>query len=969
MNHKYQVIFRGKLTGEFTKEEALNRLSKSSDRSTEKLEQMLFKSGKIVLKKTDDYDAALRYEKTFTESGFKVEVLIRKPKKKVGRLLLISAMLLMVAAGGLYWWIQSTFLEIQTPKIVNQIEDALAGNDLIAMAHANIDAIIKLENALLGGNDEDPLLNIEDNGLLNALLSQGIKPREAIDQILISLNHDPKTEAGYFSLVIAGSFKPSQIKEILNQQYEIEETKNAILFRRQNLDDCSYSPQLAVDISENRIVVSTPEALPGLIGRLNNPGKMGRDLTRWRNYRSNRLASIVLFTPSRVSEGASGILGMMLSGASKKMQPVDQVFAGFQSNLLPLGVIANVTLNSNDSTWVEETTGSWRQALDKIIKESSSGAPIAEKIYSSIGLDSKTNQLSAELTIDEGLIDNIGAAIEQTLAPLFSFGGRSPSPSGGKPEERLDDNPTPFFSQYALNKLQPFDRGLNSSFKASKVVGPMGVSVTQVGISEAGELEFEITAEGQRIENLGNADDRLKLWITSVVDQNKAELLKQESCGKDRNQMATNFSNHFDGSFYKDGKFVHYRKHEGKKSIRLKSGSTLSDVDKIFGKVALNLPVLTETKIVPTQTSQQSLEFGTVRVVFKPAAVDALSYEISGQAGNILSVRALNKDKKHLAKSSSFSSGRFLGKGRSYGASFNGEVAYVEVVFVKQSKSLDFPFVLTSALPLYEKQGTFRVNPIEPFSFAEMDELVGQQTAPLEKKVNSWQVNPDAHGRKGPLSFKLLNTRVSKFWGLNGSIEVLVHPIPAIADNLTALELVLNQMDAEGIKGKALEYSAFIPLKRHGYIMNGVYQEDPERPYFSGSSQFQVKGIETKPTVIDGVFKLKLPTEISQLKFEHIQLGHQSSKEGFDIMLTTLTPRNAEFKVTGDIAQLMQISASNEQGELISDRFITMKQDEINAQTWMLLVPVQDLPSGVTLSLAVESETREYPVRFEMKSK
>jgi len=151
----------------------------------------------------------------------------------------------------------------------------------------------------------------------------------------------------------------------------------------------------------------------------------------------------------------------------KQLEPVDQLFAGLKTNLMPLGIIANVTMNTNSSQWVTETAASWKKALDDAKLASQSTQPVASKMYNNIGISIEGTQLSAELTVDEALLDNVGAAFEQAIAPLFSFGSSSPSQGKSKPVERLEDNPTPFYAQYDAGQLQTFDSTLNPQFKAS----------------------------------------------------------------------------------------------------------------------------------------------------------------------------------------------------------------------------------------------------------------------------------------------------------------------------------------------------------------------------------------------------------------------------------------------------------------------------------------------------------------------
>jgi len=427
------------------------------------------------------------------------------------------------------------------------------------------------------------------------------------------------------------------------------------------------------------------------------------------------------------------------------------------------------------------------------------------------------------------------------------------------------------------------------------------------------------------------------------------------------------FSSYFDGSTYKDGEFQYFRQADAKKAFRTTPNVNLNDIATIGGEITLNLAVTTETRILSAPFKDQVIEDGDVRIQFKPSESDTLSYNISGDESRILAVRGLNKDKKHLSFSGGSSSGRFMGKGKSVDNSYQGQVKFVEVVLVKKSEQIKYPFSLTQTSPQHETGYPQPTPAIKPYSLKKFDQEFSQQNPPVPKEENNWWGEPNANSHAGPFSLKLFQLQASKHWGLRGTLKTLSPQITSMQGNLSALELIMeNVEDANGNK-EAINHRQFIALKRvGGHYMNGVYQPDPDKPYYEGQTNLSIKSVAEAPKSISGKLRLRFPTKVSTIKLKNLALGTEITSPPYKLRATSIGRSQIEFDLQGKREDLLAVNVFDESNKSIGSGTAEITQQE--GDNWTLSIPFHGNAKRIELVIAQQSETRDLPLHLAIKS-
>ena len=221
-------------------------------------------------------------------------------------------------------------------------------------------------------------------------------------------------------------------------------------------------------------------------------------------------------------------------------------------------------------------------------------------------------------------------------------------------------------------------------------------------------MTVEATHRG--IPNLGDGKKRVQLYVESVTDAQGNELLRTETCGKDRNQLpAAVDSPHFSNSLH------------GEKVVRLKPGVAQADIHRIHGRVELLLPVKTERVPLASLDQEQRVDRDGVRVVLNRTGTDSLDYKVYGDSRRLLAVRGLNAGLQPLSRTSSMSSGFLFGEGQSRNQSFAGQVASAELVLALDDIEKSFPFELSGARPrITQNESIHAPASVPTYSLAEL---------------------------------------------------------------------------------------------------------------------------------------------------------------------------------------------------------------------------------------------------------
>ena len=147
--------------------------------------------------------------------------------------------------------------------------------------------------------------------------------------------------------------------------------------------------------------------------------------------------------------------------------------------------------------------------------------------------------------------------------------------------------------------------------EADTVSGPFGIQLSAVELSDQDDagLELTLTATHRGIPNLGDGKQRVQLYVESVTDAQGNELMREETCGKERNMLPADIDqSHFNNS------------RKGEKTVRLKTSASQADIHRIRGRVELLLPVNTESIQLASLDQEQSIDRDGVRVVVQQSS-------------------------------------------------------------------------------------------------------------------------------------------------------------------------------------------------------------------------------------------------------------------------------------------------------------------------------------------------------------
>lgn len=1018
---KYKLIFNGQLLENADKASCIQGLSRVFKKDPEIIEKKLFSGKKIIVKTTTDRKVVDTYLRVFENVGARLlvkhEIMGKTPSqlskdqrksslpvkkivdkkadkgktksaslKKKNRPARLSfpikkrrwafsgfcvLFILIVLVGG-YLFLNNKILKAPVPQIVYEVENALATEGLILFGHANIEKAVELESLFLDEPDKDALMFDGDSSFISKLVRNDINLREAVHQVLFSLHVKGSLVdaiSPFYSFVLIGAFNPHQIRSFVEGEYETEMAdfnNDVILFRKQDIDNCSFSPMRAIYIEDSRIIVTAPDKMAFILDRMNGKAEPEIDLADWRKYRGNMLASAGIFAPEHTDKATNnGLVAMFLSKLKDEIGPVKSGFAGVKPHLFPPGVKFDVALLSDDQNWIHAKTNKLRKFFADSQKNLSVHLKLASDLYDHLSVLEEPGIFRTQFIVNRKLFENLGDLFGEVMGSLFPMTQPPSAQTADIKEERLESSPAKFFDQLDFSSLGDFRDFKDPFFKPDWTEGPFGIYIESLTLNKENEIEIFIKSEGREIKNIGNSEKRAYITITSVKKSNGEELLKEETCGKERNSLPAFFKGQMPGSFFKDNNIVYYKKINGEKKIRLKPYTEIKDIASLEGMITLDLPVKTSRILLRSPFESQIVQEDNVRILFKKGAKNRLTYELSGNYNNVLAVRGLNKEKKVLSKTSGFSMGRFWGGGKSVDQEYQGEVAYAEIIMVKASRQKKYHFILPTIMPKQEisKYPHFTEN-IPPVSLLNFDQQVAGSVPVKITKQNTWLGKPDDDKTIGPFIWQLYGFQVNPYWGIRGTAKIYSPVIPSLVNNLSAVNVVIDEARLQDGGVRLLNYSEFITLERQGgYFQNGIYKPDPAQNYIAGQKEIHFPYKEDRPAELIGKVVLRLPLKISDIPVANLNLGAETMKNGYKITVTAVGRGSMDLAIQGNRNRVLSFHMFNSSGEAIK---CTPSQIEKKNAFTSVQLRFEGIPKRLVMHLAKQIESREFPLSVKL---
>ena len=852
--------------------------------------------------------------------------------------LAVSVSLAVVAYGA---W--SYCVKVDHPQALIHAENALTTNDLLALGSISIRQAVRLEASFVGAPDTK---GASEQGLLTdtpfaQLQATGIDPRSDLQQLVFALYQRGEEKPGY-ALAVLGKFDKNKVLAGLKNAYELTPVTDihpdVWQMRKQDIDNCNWSTPQNIFISSDVIMITELGHMAKLISRLDTQADAQRSLENWREFRGNKIGSIAAFMPEKIPNTGNPFIQKPVSEAYSKLNAFNEIYLGFGLWPIPIQAQLSMLFTGNDANAAENVASEWQSALNDSKAQWGQQMPTVARLYDALSIEHDQEALSLKASVDKLWLKDATKIPQEFMTLLFSSSNMSLSSSGGHsaPQERIDENPAKFVDQISINAIPAYQAKPPFIPEADTVSGPFGIVLSAVELSDQKDasLELTVSAAHNGITNLGKSEERVQLFVNSVTDAQGNELMRDESCGSNRNTLPVSINSpHFDNSVM------------GEKTVRLKAGIPHADIHQIHGEVKLLLPVRTETVQVTSLSQAQQIDRDHLRIKLSQSAADTLDYEVYGDSKRLLAVRGLNKNGQPLSQSSSMSSGFLFGEGLSKTQSFAGQVASAELVLSTRDIEKRFPFKLTQTHPrIINSESRHAPTTIETYSLAQLQRKF--KNAPPSPTDSN---NLKAETVTGP--FRIALNGVSSFMSLRTTLSVYAPLIPGFTDNLTGMLMEVTAIENEAgenlIKGQSK--SNLIGLSEDW--------QDKTRLQAQTSISFEERIKKTDVHTIKGQLHLRLPKKIHTASMQLINVGDHIQIEDKKITLKRIDDKGFTLDFGAQLPPLIAVNAYNAENNSI---WLPHPRLENLDDRWIGSFNTHGEFKRVELMLASEQEIKKY---------
>ncbi len=894
------------------------------------------------------------------------------------RVFLFAASLLLAAAGaGGYWYFSSKLEAKPAPPAVLAAEQALGLPETAALLHLDLAHAVEVEEIFLGEADREALLApVAGSGsLVDLLLQGGLDPRQAVSHMVGALVIG---EAGPGAVgILIGRFPVDRLNELLAERYEIEETTAAgqpvLLLSHFDVDRCEVTGPLALHLTPERLVLGDPVLVDAVLERLDEGAASAIDLAAWRAYRDGKVLSLALLRgPQELAEQTPHpMVQMAARGAKAALEPIDQIYADVAFQALPPRLVIGTRIVTDEPAWAVETAASYAAWTEEVDAELGHQLPTLARLTNHLSVTAEDGQLVAQVALGDDFLDDAAEVPVEVMRLMFSglSGGSVTSgaadASGESPaiEEQIlpPDEVTTYRASADHARLPAFDPELDQSFEPAALNGPFGLRVDAFRLVEAeGQELVEISIEtlsgelpNMELESLHqvSGDARARLVITAVSDATGGQLLRQERCGSERNELPGDLQASSRGR-YVNNNFVQVPVVQGEKAVRLVSDAGVEDIAAITGYIDLRLPTRVETRRVEAPFEGQLVELPGLRIKLTESEPGAVKYEISGASDRVLAVRALNAAGKYLRGAGSYASDRLLGTGKTVSKSFAGTPVTVEFVIAAEEAVQRYPFEIAPVAPDFDQwdhPGPFTVATVSIQAFRQ-DSVGVDLSAVCEGRPEDSQLAP----------FQLCPQSLAAQWGgLTGQFQVVGPQSPALLGNLSALELRLDSVDA----GEA--ETARVPVNLGRFLrLRQTYGSEhlEDTPWLQAAAPEALENKEIR--AVQDRLVARLPLDLEHLSLPVTELGSRASHaNGLTVRLVGFWNGSLQLDLSGPRERIVQFVPRDAAGRAlaVNNARLDATSEPGEPGHWRASLSVSGRPASLDIVFAAAQEVLEYP--------
>lgn len=972
----FELIFRGELAEGVDQQDCIEALAVRLKTEPDTIRTRFFQHWPVTVLATDNEAKAKRVQQVFEEAGAIVTLQSvaqtsapsmtsssEKPASKRG-LWIVASVLLLAGVGAFAGWYTQPLWQTHQHPLLQRAEAALASDDLLLLAHLDVKKLTDIEQRFMTVTDPEALPS-SGTDLLSDLARVGIDPKKQLDTALLAgYQADQALE---FAAVLLGQFDPEKVKALVKQRYDLDPSQsqaNRLVFDYTDEMTCERSAPMVILIETDRLLISTQSRMDGLATRFGQSSTAAIDLAAWQTYRADKLASATVFAPTAVTESSRGLSGMMMRGASQALGPLTAAYLGASATAMPPGIRFEATVSGTDAQALDSQADALRNQLQELTDTLAYHEPETVKLLKRVAVVRSQDQLGASLVLDGNAGEELMSLGQAVMGQMFSISSSVAGEENTARQEQLEDNPARFFLQFDPANLAAFDDIPDDHFHAAWKQGPLALRIKEIGVDPKNDNRsyLLLNGQGRSLTNVAKEQGG-SLVVSGIYDQSGNAIMPAPSCGQNRNQDPAMLSKTMDGSYYADGEFQHYGKHEVDKKVLLAPGTSLDAVARVEGEMTLQVATRTEARVVQMPVTGASVQLAGARVAFGNSEGQSLSYVTSGDVSRILAVRALNKDGKPLASQSHSSFGPVLGTGKAHQYDYHGTPVSVEVVIATELKPLRYPFVIENIQPWQDTDFSAQALRLPEITDRRAVDEALQQPLPADAaQYDNYGNPPKGTVVAGPVQLALTSVQAGGFQGLYSQWDVRTVKLAALEGNRVAGNILLQEIiDSNGVSHE-VEASGGFGLKQEGMFFNDEFR--PSHAYLTGSAVASTREYEgAQPTELSGQVELQIPEKIVTLHGP-LALGEEWTQGPVSLTAQALSENSLQLNVATGIGQLVAVELFDADGQPVGNQLQVWGSEQNNVRAQ---VSLSGVPASMTLHVIEESRTVQYPWRLSLE--
>lgn len=974
----FKIILTGKLRSGASRQQVVANLSRLTKLPANEVEAKLLSGRRVIIKKVNDPAIAKQYCTTLLQAGVIAEVVREKtaqqdssvtPNRKSGQksgrsksfkkfIASVTALCLLLGGGG--YWVHERYIAIKVPASVVNAENALATSNAILLGHMNFSRILELQSSFLGIQPEQEIKIANNNSMFSRLYHSDLDIQHSLDQALLGLYVDERQQS-WSSLVLFGLFPVAQVRQFILQHFAAEETEiegvELLIFNDQDEETCRMTELHAISINEDRIVISSPKQIISLIKRLEQQTKAAQDLNQWRHFREQHLVSATLFAPQKLVLATQGLAQQFLKKIKSNLDSIDATFFGATTQIFPPALVMSAQLMSRQEAWASQAAQASRAAVSAKQRPGVSSEALSA-LLAVTNISQHSAQFNVHVHADETVRHKLLMVVEELATQLFSYTVATEQASTDQ-HEVVDDEAQVYEQQYSVAQLPRFDRFKNPAFLPDWIDGPFGLRLEKVKLIDNGILQLYLKGEGRDIKNVSDKHNNAALKVTDVIDGQGQSLLREESCGRSRNDAAAYFDSVQNDYYEVDGQQYPYKALRAVKTARLRENKTLEDIAVIKGQIEMSLPAELETIVVPAPLAGKQLAREGLSLKFIPSGSRAVAYTSEGNNDMILDVRALNQHKQYLRQSRGYSAPALFNETQNYYAEFQGDIAFVEFTLIKQAQQVSYPFTLTQATQFgssYRRHTSAPVHEYSGESFARRYVAMLPIELPDTKTLGA----PYAEFHQGPINLGIYQLSPENT-GISGSIILLTPLIPGLEHNKTALQFSVQRVTYANGDSYQVNNTHYIKVLRPSLKIKsyGSGVVDSGEDYLIGATTLQIDHNASygMPRQLSGKVRVAVPREIRRLRISQLGLGAQQQVDGLVFQFIELSDHQLGFLFTGDQSKIINVRVYDDREDEIT---LDEHQFSVSGNQVMLKVGYAGFADSVEVLYGERLESAEY---------